>query len=120
EYPRLNLPPPLGESRLVIWILAQQHLYWGSFVLGVLFVVTVLELRGVVGPRSPPQRIYDALAQEMLGLIMLALSITAILGAIFFVSLLSLYPGLTMYLVAVFRPTVLSYGLLALVFTLFV
>ena len=118
DYPRLNLPNPFGESRLIIWILAQQHKYWGGFVLGVLLLVALLEAGSLVlGSKSNAQQ-YDNLAYEMLGLIMLALSITAILGGIFLFSLLTLYPDFTKYLVGVFRPTFLLYGLLALALSL--
>lgn len=118
DYPRLNLPNPFGENRLIIWILAQQHKYWGGFVLGVLFLVTILEMSTLVARNRETAKRYDGLAYEMLGLIMLALSITAILGAVFLFGLLSLYPDFTKYLVSVFRPTFLLYGLLALTLSL--
>jgi len=41
--PRLttnDYPTLLGESRVVVWIVAQQHLYWAAFVLGT-FVLSV-------------------------------------------------------------------------------
>jgi cytochrome d ubiquinol oxidase subunit I len=118
DYPRLNFPNPFGESRLIIWILAQQHKYWGGFVLGVLFLVMVLEVRALVARNGDTAKRYDGLAYEMLGLIMLALAITAILGAIFLFSLVTLYPDFTKYLFGIFRPTLLLYGLLALVLSL--
>jgi hypothetical protein len=118
--PRLQsdqYPVVLGESRLIIWILAQQHLYWGGFVLGVLLIVTVLEIRGLSPRDDENGRFYSSVALEMLGLIILALSFTAILGALLLVGLLALYPELTKYLFAVFRSTLLGYGVLVFVFS---
>ncbi len=39
-----DYPTVLGESRVVVWIVAQQHLYWVAFVLGTFFLVTLLEV----------------------------------------------------------------------------
>ena len=42
--PRLtevSYPTEFGESRVWVWIVAQQHLYWSGFVVGALFFVTM-------------------------------------------------------------------------------
>ena len=119
--PRLSqasYPSGFGESRLIVWVIAQQHLYWGGFVIGSLFLVMILEVIGLFRCGTGVGNRYDALAQEILRLLLLALSITAILGGLFLISLLTLYPDLTSYLVAVFRSSFLFYGVLVLVFTL--
>lgn len=118
--PRLTLsdyPKFLGESRLVIWVIAQQHRYWVAFVLGTLFMVTLLEVWALISPRRQSTIAYDALAREWLDLVMLAVAVAAILGAVLLLGLLALYPDLTSYLMAVFRPVFLLFGVLILPFT---
>lgn len=118
DYPRLNSSSPfLGESRLIIWILAQQHLYWGSFVLGVLMLITVLEAENLLTRNGETVQRYDAFACEMLRVVMLALSVAAILGGLLLFGLLLLYPDFTKYLANVFRPMFATYGLLLVVFS---
>ena len=113
DYPHL-----LGESRLVIWIVAQQHLYWVAFVLGTFCIATLLEIWAQIGPRHHRTAAYDALARECLDLVMLAVAIGGVLGGLLLISLLALYPDLTSYLMSVFRPALLLYGVLILAFTL--
>lgn len=118
--PRLfvtNYPARGGDSRLTIWIVAQQHAYWGGLVLGALFLVTGLEILSLLGKNRYPWSHLDEFAREVLQLILLGLSVTAVLGGIFLFSLLLLYPDLTTYLLGLFRPLVLVYGTLALLLT---
>ena len=120
DYPSLNLQAPFNDTRLIIWFLAQQHLYFGSFVLGVLFLVMIFELIGVLsGAKESAQR-YDGLAFKMVGLIILAFSLTAISGGLLLFGLLTLYPHVITYLAGVFRPVFLIYGLLFLALSLIV
>lgn len=119
--PALNeadYPTILGESRLVIWIVAQQHLYWVAFVLGTFFIVTLLEVWSLIGVRYPRAAAYDGLAGECLDVVMLAVAVGSILGALLLISLSALYPDLTTYLIRIFRPVALAYGVLILAFTL--
>lgn len=115
DYPRLS-GLPISESRVIIWVLAQQHNYWGAFVFGVLVLVVLLEI-GSLTVRTPEstQR-YDSYAYEMLRLVVLALSAAAALGGLLLFGLLALYPDLTRYLASVFRPSFLGYGVLLVVF----
>ena len=118
DYPRLSEVPALQESRLVIWVLAQQHNYWGGFVFGVLVLVVLLEISSLaVRARETVQR-YDDYAYEMLRLVVLALSVAAVLGGLLLFGLLALYPDLTRYLAGVFRPFFLGYGVLLVAFSL--
>ncbi len=117
DYPRWNLPGPLKESRIVIWILAQQHLYWGAFILGALFLALVLELRGLLARTQEAARRYDRLAHEIVGLTVPALLVTLILGFIFLDLLVALYPRFTVYLIGIFKPFFHAYGLLFLAFS---
>lgn len=115
DYPRPS-ELPISESRVVIWVLAQQHNYWGAFVFGVLVLAALLEIGSLlVRPGESAQR-YDGYAHEMLRLVVLALSGAAALGGLLLFGLLALYPDLTRYLASVFRPFFLGYGILLILF----
>lgn len=116
DYLYPNILSGVGGSRVIIWVLAQQHLYFGGLVLGVLFLVTFLELKGVFSKNKDSIRRDDRFAHEMLRLMMLVFSLTAILGGIFLLGLLALYPDVMKYLASVFRPFFLVYGVLLLGF----
>ncbi len=118
DYPRILLPWPLSESRLWMWVLGQQHLYFGAFVLGAFFWIMALELRGLLARKSDVARRYDDAAQDVLGLVTLAVSGTAISGVLLFLAFVSLYPDFAKYLIGVFRPFVWLYALLLVVFSL--
>jgi cytochrome d ubiquinol oxidase subunit I len=117
DYPTLPLPGPWGESRLIIWCLAQQHLYFGGVVLGGLFLTLAFELRGLFARVKDTAQLYDDIAKRMLAPILLVISLTAVLGGLLLFALLSLYPDLTLYLAHVFQPFFLIYGVLVLVFS---
>ncbi len=112
DYPQIPLPWPLGESRIWMWVLGQQHLYFAAFVLGALFWIMGLELRGLLTRKPEAARRYDAAAQDVLGLVVLGVSGAAISGAVLLLAFVSLYPDLAKYLIRVFRPFVWLYGLL--------
>lgn len=119
DYPRPS-ELPISESRVVIWVLAQQHNYWGAFVFGVLVLTVLLEIGSlVVRPGESAQR-YDGFAHEILRLVVLALSVAAALGGLLLFGLLALYPDLTRYLASVFRPFFLGYGVLLVAFSVVV
>lgn len=101
---------PLLGSRVAIWIMAELHLLFAAFVLGVpLFAVTT----EIIGIRTRDPR-YDRLAHEFIRLIALAFTITAILGALFFLGLFFLYPKFFGYMTRVFKPTYYLYAALIL------
>lgn len=116
DYPRLSEAPVLQESRLVIWVLAQQHNYWGAFVFGALVLVVLLEIGSMTVRTGESTQRYDSYAYEILRLVVLALSAAAALGGLLLFGLLALYPDLTRYLASVFRPFFLGYGLLLSLF----
>ena len=115
DYPRPS-ELPISESRVVIWVLAQQHNYWGAFVFGVLVLVVLLEIASLTVHAHESTQRYDGYAYEMLRLVVLAISAAAALGGLLLFGLLALYPDLTRYLASVFRPFFLGYGLLLIVF----
>lgn len=118
DYPQIPLPWPLGESRIWMWVLGQQHLYFGAFVLGALFWIMGLELRGLLARKPDAAQRYDEAAQDVLGLVVLAVSGAAISGALLLLAFVSLYPDFAKYLIGVFRPFVWIYGLLFVAFSL--
>jgi hypothetical protein len=118
DYPQIPLPWPLGESRIVMWVLGQQHLYFGAFVLGALFWIMLLEVRGLLTREAAAARRDDEAAQDVLALVVLAVSGAAISGTVLLLAFLSLYPDFAKYLIGVFRPFVWIYGLLFIAFSL--
>lgn len=115
DYPAPNLPSVFGESRLLVWSFAQQHLYFGGLVLGLLFLALIFELKGALGRRDENRQRYDRLARSLLQFTVLALSVAALFGGVLLFALLSLYPGLTAYLARIFNSSFLGYGVLFLV-----
>ena len=96
---------PLIGSRAAIWIAAQVHLLFAAFVLGVPMFAVVAEAVGIFGGDKK----YDKLAKEFTRLLLVAYSATAIWGAILSFLLVTLYPGLWLYLVEIFRVSMWVY-----------
>ena len=93
QAPRLSgsdYPTMLGESRIIVWIVAQQHLYWVAFVLGTFALVTLLEVWALLDRNGQRGGVLAALAREFLDLVMLAVALAAILGALLLIVLLAL------------------------------
>jgi cytochrome bd ubiquinol oxidase subunit I len=99
--------PGIG-SRVAVWIVAQIHLYFAAFVLGVpIFAVTV----EFIGTRTKDPR-YDQLAHDFTKLMSVAFSTTATFGAVLTFFLFGLYPKFMNYLASLFFPTMVLYVLL--------
>ena len=96
---------PLIGSRAAIWIAAQVHLLFAAFVLGVPMFAVVAEAVGIFGGDKK----YDKLAKEFTRLLLVAYSATAIWGAILSFLLVTLYPGLWLYLVEIFQVSMWVY-----------
>ncbi len=96
------------DSRLVIWIVAQLHLLFAAFVLGVPIFALVTEY---IGHRSKQPR-FDKLAHDFTKLLAAAFSTTAAFGGLLAFSLFALYPTFMSHLSDVFSPTYAWYGLL--------
>ncbi|MEW6324655.1 MAG: cytochrome ubiquinol oxidase subunit I [Nitrospirota bacterium] len=96
------------DSRLAIWIIAELHLMFGAFVLGVpIFAVTI----EIVGWATKDPR-YDKLAYEFTKLLAGAFGFTAILGGLLAFTLFGLYPKFMDYLTGVFHDVMYVYALL--------
>ena len=101
------------DSRRLIWFLAQMHLFFGAFVLGVpMFAVTV----EFVGWRRKEAR-YDKLAYEFTSLLSIAFATTAALGALLAFALFTLYPSFMGHMAGTFKDAMFVYALLFLLET---
>jgi cytochrome bd ubiquinol oxidase subunit I len=99
---------PIIGSRVALWIVAEVHLMFAAFMLGVPMFAVVVE---IVGWRSKDLR-YDLLAKEFIKLVVIAASTTAILGAILVFVLTVFYPKFFNYLANIFTPTLIIYPIL--------
>ncbi|MBI1727330.1 MAG: hypothetical protein HYR50_08675 [Candidatus Rokubacteria bacterium] len=94
-----------ASSRVVVWVVAELHLMFGAFVLGVPIFASIVE---VVGWRTRERR-YDDLAHEFTRLLSAAFSTTAAFGGLFaFV----LYPRFMAVLTGIFHETFYVYAML--------
>ena len=88
-------------SRVVMWVVAQLHLYFAAFVLAVPMFALIIEFIGY----KTGEKKYDKLAYEFTKLLSVSFSLTASLGAVLTFCLVILYPKFTDYLVYVFEPS---------------
>jgi cytochrome bd-type quinol oxidase subunit 1 len=114
NYPQVNWPGPLKENRVIIWSLAQQHLFFGSFVLAVPIFVMVIELVGMMMKDPVQAKRYDDLAHDFIRISLTAYSVTAILGGLLIFGFITLYPDFFRYLAGLFKPWMHIYALLFL------
>ncbi len=96
----------LFGSRLAVWGVAQLHLDFAAFILGVPIFAVIVEF---VGWRTGESR-YDWLAREFMKLTFAAFSATALLGGALTFFLLTLYPRFFGYLAGIFGPTMWVYA----------
>ncbi len=106
-YPRYNF-----ESRVLLWVANQQHLYYGSFVLAVPIFCMCIEFAGLVSKDKAMAKKYDQLAYDFIKISLTAYSLTAILGGILIFTFLTLYPAFFGYLSSIFRPVMHIYALM--------
>ncbi len=99
--------PVLG-SRLVVWAIAQLHLNFAAFILGVPIFAVIIE---AIGWRTGEAR-YDWLSHELVKLTFAAFSATALLGALLLFLLVGYYPRFWAYMTSIFFPTYWVYALL--------
>ena len=92
---------PVIGSRVLVWSIAQAHLMFAAFVLGVPIFVFIAEVIGVFQKSDE----YDGLAKEFMRLLAMSYTITATLGGMLLVALITLYPKFTTHMEKVFEPT---------------
>ncbi|ODS34810.1 MAG: subunit 1 of alternative cytochrome bd quinol oxidase (CydA) [Candidatus Scalindua rubra] len=95
------------DARVTVWIIAQLHLMFASFVLAVPIFAVIVE---IIGAKSNDKR-YDKLAHEFTKLLSAAFAATASLGGLLAFTLIGLYPGFMRYMTDVFHPFMFVYAL---------
>jgi len=101
------------DSRKLIWFLAQLHLFFGAFVLGVPLFAVIIE---IVGWRGKDPK-FDKLAYEFTSLLSVAYATTAALGGLLAFALFTLYPTFMGYMAGIFKDVMFMYALLFFVET---
>jgi len=104
---------PYVGSRLAVWVIAQIHLNFAAFILGVPIFAVIIEFMGWrTGTDREEGRRYDWLAHEFVKLTFAAFSTTALLGGLLLFLLITLYPKFWTYMSQIFAPTMWLYALL--------
>ncbi len=96
------------NGRVVVWLVAQLHLWFAAFVLAVPIFVFIIE---AIGMKTRDVR-YDNMAYEFIKVSITAYSLTAILGGLLIFSLFIFYPDLMRYLTGIFKGSMFYYALL--------
>src|SRR5215468_9140852 len=96
---------PVVGRRIAIWAIAQLHLMFGAFVVGVPLFILIIEIMGA----ATKQQRYDDLAHEFTRLLSVAFSTTATFGGILVFFLIGLYPTFTNFLARIFFPSMVVY-----------
>lgn len=99
---------PVVGNRTAVWIVAELHLMFAAFVLGVPIFALITEIVGV----ATGERRYDELAREFTKLLAMAYTMTAVLGSLLLILFVALYPSFTTYMTGLFKPTWLLYIIL--------
>src|SRR5712692_11319763 len=109
DYPRYgNL-----DSRLAIWVITQQHTYFGGFVLALPIFCLIIEVMGLLTRDRVAAARYDRLARDFLRISLIAFSISSLLGVSLVIALLAFYPTFFRYITGVFKSMM---GIYAVVF----
>lgn len=93
-------------SRYVVWVVAEIHLMFGAFVLGVPIFAVIVEIIGICTKSEK----YDKLAYDFTKLLPIAFTFTVIFGALTLFSLWALYPKAMNYLTEIFSPVMVIYA----------
>ena len=96
------------DSRRLVWFLAQMHLFFGAFVLGVPLFAVIIEIVG--WSNKDPK--FDKLAYEFTSLLSVAYATTAALGGLLAFALFTLYPTFMGYMAGIFKDIMFLYALL--------
>jgi cytochrome bd ubiquinol oxidase subunit I len=102
---------PYIGSRLAIWVIAQIHLNFAAFILGVPIFAVIIEFMGWrIGMDREEGRRYDWLSHEFVKLTFAAFSTTALLGGLLLFLLITLYPRFWAFMSGIFAPTMWLYA----------
>ena len=109
DYPRYGKL----DSRLAIWVVTQQHTYFGGFVLALPIFCLLIEVMGLLTRDRVAAARYDRLARDFLRISLIAFSISSLLGVTLVTALVLLYPAFFGYITGVFKSMM---GIYAMVF----
>lgn len=100
----------LVDNRILIWVVTQQHTYFGGFVLALPLFALLLEF--FARSRRDPEagKRYDDLARDILRVGVLSLSVTALLGSVMLTGFVTLYPGFMNYMGTTFKNLMPAYA----------
>ncbi len=98
------------DNRVLVWMVTQQHTYFGGFVLALPFFAVLLEFLGLSRRDPDSARRYDGLAHDIIRVAVVSLSFTALLGAMMLGIFLSLYPGFMSYMGSTFKSLMPMYA----------
>ncbi len=98
------------NNRVLVWVLTQQHTYFGGFVLALPFFAVLLEFLGLCRRDPNSARRYDGLAHDIIRVAVVSLSFTALLGVIMLGVFLVFYPGFMSYMGATFKSLMPMYA----------
>ena len=101
------------DNRLAIWIVTQQHTYFGGFVLALPIFCLIIEVMGLLARDQVAAARYDRLARDFLRISLIAFSISSLLGVSLVAALAALYPTFFGYITGVFKSMM---GIYAMVF----
>ena len=108
-----NRYPQYGslDNRLMMWFVIQQHTYFGGFVLALPIFCVLLEFLGLIARTPALKARYDGLAQDLLKVALLALSVTAAVGSVMLTMFIALYPDFMRYMGGTFKVMMPLYAL---------
>ena len=107
------------DSRLLVWFITQQHTYFGGFVLALPIFCVLLEFLGLSSRKPAVALRYDGLARDLAKVALLALSATAVIGALMLGTFLYFYPSFMAYMGGTFKSFMPAYAIVFVGVSLF-
>lgn len=104
------------SNRDMAWVIGQLHILFASFILGVPFFIIIAE---ILGWRSGDEK-YERLAKEIMKIVVMCYSLTALTGGFFLLVLVAFYPSFMTWMFRGFRNLVsFWYPVLFIIETIF-
>ncbi len=91
------------DNRIFIWVVTQQHTYFGGFVLALPLFALLLEFIGMSRRDVQAAKRYDGLGRDVLRVGVLSMTVTALLGSVMLGAFLTLYPDFMQYMGSTFQ-----------------
>jgi cytochrome bd-type quinol oxidase subunit 1 len=110
EYPRYGTM----DNRILVWIVTQQHTYFGGFVLALPIFCVLIEFMGLITRDRALAARYDRVAHDFLRVALLAFSVTAVVGSFMLGLFIFLYPSFMSYMGGTFKSMMPIYALVFL------